>query len=49
MSKNSYEIRSSFDEDMLKVIISGSLVKEEAIDVAQTVFETFDHINQIRY
>ena len=42
MSNKSYEIRSSFDEDMLKVIISGSLVKEEAINIAQTVFETFD-------
>jgi len=42
MSNKSYEIRSSFDEDVLKVIISGSLAEKEAVDIAQIVYEIFD-------
>lgn len=43
MCHNSYEISSSFDEDMLTIKISGSLVKEETVDIARNVYKIFDH------
>jgi len=42
MKNKSYEIFVSLDDDVLKIVISGSLVKKQAFDIAQAVYEIFD-------
>ena len=42
VKNKSYEIFFSLDDDVLKIVISGSLVKGEAFDIAQAVYEIFD-------
>lgn len=42
MTEKTYQIRSSWDKDVLKIVIAGTLLRADANDIAERVCEIFD-------